>query len=330
MNGPMKSCCPPICAILLFLFSINLSPSIKAEEKDPFVKLDPPALAGRWDWTVTDGDTTYPSWLEVSLSGYRTLVGRYVGQFGSARPVSQIKFDAVTGAFRFGLPPQWEKRTSNIVFEGRLENDMLKGETTNDKGQTIQWQARRAPSMESSGRIRWGKRIKLFNGRDLSGWKTRHPELPNGWVVRKGLLTNATPGNDLMTEETFSDFKLRAEFRYPEGSNSGIYLRGRHEVQIEDNYGMTPDSHRIGGIYGFLAPHINASRKPGRWQDMEITLLGRLVTVKLNGKTVISEQVIPGITGGALESHEGQPGPILVQGDHGVVEFRRLDLIPAR
>ena len=98
---------------------------------------------------------------------------------------------------------------------------------------------------------------------------------------------------------------MRAEFRYPRGSNSGIYLRGRYEVQIEDNHGEEPDSHKIGGVYGFLTPCANAGKKAGEWQTLEVTLVGRAVTVILNGERIIDRQPIPGITGGALDSDEG-------------------------
>jgi hypothetical protein len=134
----------------------------------------------------------------------------------------------------------------------------------------------------------------------------------------------------LLTARKFTDFKLKAEFRYPKGSNSGIYLRGRYEVQIEDNFGHEPDSHEIGGIYGFLTPITNAAKQPGEWQTLEVTLVGRAVTVVLNGEQVIDRQAIPGITGGALDSDEGEPGPIMLQGDHGIVEFRNLALTPGQ
>ena len=313
--------------VILVLLSVTSS---WAQESDPFVKLDAPAITGRWDWKVTDGDMQYPSWMEVELSGYRTLVGSYVGQFGSARPIANIDFNAKTGEFRFTVPPQWERRTTEIVFEGKLEGDALRGETSNAEGKTIHFVAQRAPSLEREGKIKWGKKIKLFNGKDLNGWKLRHADLPNGWVVKKGLLVNAEPGNDILTEQTFGDFKLEAQFRYPEGSNSGIYLRGRHEVQIEDNYGMAINSHRVGGVYGFLTPRINAAKPAGKWQTLKITLIGRVVTIELNGEAVIERQVIPGITGGALDSDEGKPGPILVQGDHGPIEFRKLTLTPKK
>ena len=274
----------------------------RAADDAPFVKIDTPAITGPWDLKVTDGDLQYPSWLEVNHSGYRTLVGSYVGQFGSARPVANIDFNKETGEFRFELPPQWERRTNNIVFEGKFHGDSMDGVTTNDNGKVIHFKAQRAPSLERYGKIKWGKKIKLFNGKNLEGWKPRHSDLPNGWVVKEGLLVNAEPGNDILTDQTFGDFKLEAEFRYPEGSNSGIYLRGRHEVQIEDNYGMSTDSHYIGGVYGFLTPQVNAAKPAGQWQTMKITLVGRVVTVELNGKAVIERQIIPGITGGALNS----------------------------
>ena len=118
------------------------------------------------------------------------------------------------------------------------------------------------------------------------------------------------------------------EFRYPRQSNSGVYLRGRYEIQIEDSHGEEPDSHRIGGVYGFLTPSVNAAKEPGEWQTLEAVLVGRTVTVVLNGERIIDRQAIPGITGGALDSDEGSPGPIMLQGDHGQVEFRKLTLTP--
>ena len=69
-------------------------------------------------------------------------------------------------------------------------------------------------------------------------------------------------------------------------------------------------------------------RKAGEWQTVEVTLVGREVTVTLNGQRVIERQSIPGITGGALDSNEGEPGPILLQGDHGPIDFRKVTLTP--
>ena len=63
-------------------------------------------------------------------------------------------------------------------------------------------------------------------------------------------------------------------------------------------------------------------------QTLEVELAGRVVTVVLNGERVIDRQTIPGITGGALDSDEGVPGPVMLQGDHGPIEFRRVMVVP--
>jgi hypothetical protein len=299
--------------------------ALAAKEEKP-ARQGPPAVIGRWDITVQSPQGEYPSWLEVRQSGRSTLVGSFVGQFGSARPISRVDFE--NGRVRFSVPPQWEDRTDNLRFAGRLEGGVLRGETTDEKGARLMWTARRAPALKRTRPPKWGEPVELFNGKDLTGWMPRSSKIKNGWTVREGLLVNAVPGNDLVTERKFTDFKLHAEFRYPRGSNSGIYLRGRYEVQIEDNYGEEPDCHKIGGVYGFLTPSVNAARKPGAWQTMDITLVGRVVTVVFNGERVIDRQAIPGITGGALDNAEGAPGPILLQGDHGGIDFRRVTLTP--
>jgi hypothetical protein len=136
-------------------------------------------------------------------------------------------------------------------------------------------------------------------------------------------------GTNLVTTAKFTDFKLHVEVNCPQSGNSGIYLRGRYEVQVEDSDDPEPLSVHLGGIYGFLVPNENVSKGPDAWQAFDITLVGRRVTVVLNGKTIICDQTIPGITGGALDSDEGAPGPIYLQGDHGPVQYRNLVLTPA-
>jgi hypothetical protein len=123
---------------------------------------------------------------------------------------------------------------------------------------------------------------------------------------------------------------LHIEFRYPKESNSGVYLRGRYEVQVEDNKGKEPSSTYFGGVYGFLTPNEMAAKSAGEWQSYDITLIGRKVTVVANGKKIICDQNIPGITGGALDSNEGAAGPIMLQGDHGPIEYRNIIITPAK
>jgi hypothetical protein len=168
------------------------------------------------------------------------------------------------------------------------------------------------------------------NGRDLTGWVPRSAQHAGCWRVQDGVLTATPPCVDLVTQATFRDFRLHAELRFPPGSNSGVYLRGRYEVQIQDDAGKALDPLRMGGVYGFIAPAADAARAAGEWQTLDVELVGRRVTVALNGTTVIEAQEIPGITGGALDSDEGAPGPIMLQGDHGAIEFRNLTIASPR
>jgi hypothetical protein len=116
----------------------------------------------------------------------------------------------------------------------------------------------------------------------------------------------------------------------PAGSNSGVYLRGRYETQITDGYGLEPSLIDLGGIYGFIKPLELPAKKAGEWQSFDVTLVGRIVTVMLNGKTIIYKSEIPGITGGAIDSNESEPGPIMFQGDHGPIEFRNITIASAK
>lgn len=307
---------------------VALTIAASAIAQDRSSETDPTPLLGRWNLMVEGPDGAYPSWIEVRRSGFRTLVGSYIGQFGSARPIAEIKFDG-TG-FRFEIPPQWESSRANVIVEGRLEGSGLQGVVTDGNGGTLPWVANRAPSLERQGAPKLGDPINLLDGQDLAGWHVQLPKLKNGWQIRDGVLMNAEPGNNLVTNQKFSDFELSLEFRYPKGSNSGIYLRGRYEVQIEDNHGKEADSHHIGGVYGHLTPSLNAAKPAGEWQQIKIRLIGRVVSVELNGERIIDRQAIPGITGGALDSDEGTPGPLMLQGDHGPVEFRNIIVTPIK
>ena len=285
-------------------------------------------VLGHWDFVVTGTSGTYPSWLEVTSSGRDALVGRFVGQVGSARPISRVDFK--DGVLRFSIPHQWEQGNGDLSLEAKFEGDKLTGTIVNPNGERHAFTATRAPSMRRSAAPVWGEPITLFNGTDLTGWTTQGGGVSK-WAAVNGVLTNSANGTNLMTTRSFGDFKLHVEFRYAKGGNSGIYLRGRHEVQVEDSPEREwPASTQIGGVYGFLTPNENASTGPGEWQTYDITLIGRTVTVVLNGKNVITDQVIPGITGGALDSNEGAPGPILLQGDHTAVEYRNIRLTPAK
>jgi len=282
-------------------------------------------IIGRWDLTVQGTDRSYPSWVEVTLSGHKTLVGRFVAGGGSARPISKVTYD--NGAVRFSLPPQWEIEPTDVQVTATLANDKLTGTIVQPNGEKHSFTGVRAPTLRRSAAPVWGKPVVLFGGTEMNAWEAL-PGGENQWKVIGGLLTNTKSGANLATKQTFTDFKLHLEFRVPKGGNSGVYLRGRHEVQVEDSPLGEPSSTHLGGVYGFLVPNEQAHKGAGVWQTYDITLIGRRVTVVLNGKTIIADQTIPGITGGALDSNEGEPGPIYLQGDHTSVEFRNIRITP--
>ena len=286
------------------------------------------SVLGRWDLTVESPDGSYPSWLEIRLRTEWQLMGSFVGRFGSARHIAAIDYD--NGKLEFRLPVQYEQNPDDLRFVGALNGDRLEGTTVDSSGQTLAWSAVRAPSLERQHAPKWGESLELWNGRDLEGWQPRSDEQPGCWSVADNLLVATPPCVDLISERSFEDFRLHVEFKYPEGSNSGLYLRGRYELQIQDDMGKTLDPLRIGAVYGFLTPTANAARAANEWQVYDITLIGRRITVVLNGRTIVRDQVVPGITGGALDSNEGLPGPLMLQGDHDQISFRQITLTPAQ
>lgn len=294
------------------------------------VELDPEkgaSLVGRWDLTVDENGHEAASWLEVEVSGFETLVGRFVGSGGSARPISQIAFDK--SQFEFAIPPQWEKSNNNLVLKGQLHKDHISGMLTYPSGKTFSFKGYRAPYLNERKTPIWGEKIQLFNGKNLEGWHQVGNK--KQWYVKDGVLISPESGSNLLSAQKFKDFKLHVEFKYQKGSNSGVYLRGRYEVQIIDNPANAyPSSHLFAGLYGFIAPNEMAVKGPDEWQSYDITLIGRLLTVVANGKTVICNTEIPGITGGALDSKEGEVGPIYFQGDHGPIMFRNITITPAK
>ena len=177
-----------------------------------------------------------------------------------------------------------------------------------------------------------GKWVKMFDGKTLNGWHLRDPKAKNGWAVVNGELAVVEPkGNaDLVSEKTFQDMKLHLEFNVDKHSNSGAYLRGRYEVQILDNPDkkMALDSHGCGAIYSRLAPKVDAAKAAGEWQTLDVTFVGRHVSVVLNGTEIVNGTV-EGVTGGAINPWEDEPGPLMLQGDHGKVRFRNVVVTPA-
>ena len=170
----------------------------------------------------------------------------------------------------------------------------------------------------------------LFNGKDLTGWKLRNPGGHNSWsVLPGGILKNTVEkdvhGTDLVTEQKFWNFTVRYEFMTPDGSNSGFYLRGRHEIQVLGDYkdGKATQTGN-GSIYNFKAPDKFVTKPGGEWQSVEATMIGNRITVIMNGVKIHDNVVCDRPTGAEIDGKVNEPGPIFLQGDHGTVSFRNI------
>ena len=286
------------------------------------------ALLGRWDLTLKSADHVYPSWLELRQENGK-LTAQMVGRWGNARPLPKVEFS--DGQLTFVSPKEEEDLPVDMVFVGKLNGKILEGSVTGPKDGPWTWSGVRAPTLDRKGTPKWGKPVSLFNGKDLTGWKMTDPNAKAVWTVENGTLVSPGHGPEIINDLKFQDFKLHIEFNCGAKANSGVYLRGRYEVQVEDNSIQEPPSHHTGGVYGFITPKPEMPRKPGEWQSFDITLVGRTITVVQNGTTIIDKQEIPGITGGALDSHEELPGPIYLQGsEDNHVAYRNIVVTPTK
>lgn len=169
----------------------------------------------------------------------------------------------------------------------------------------------------------------LFNGKDLKGWQNaRAPKAENKWTVEDGLLTNTATGhdgNDIATVDTFKDFELKIEYKTVKEGNSGVYLRGRVELQVFDSYGKDPATKTDdGAIYDQFPPKVNATKPAGEWNTLEVSYVGDQVTAKLNGQVIHDKQQVTHVTGSALRGKVNEPGPLMLQGNHGKVWYRNI------
>lgn len=307
-----------ICAAIALVFVLTGSYAQAADSAKSFL--------GRWDLTLKSSTRDYPSWLEVRLEDGQ-LKAVYVGRWGNARPLPTV--EVANGVLTFVSPKEEEDSKADLVFEGKVTGKTLSGTVNGPDGATWQWTGEKAPALKKTGTPKWGKPVTLFNGKDLSGWKM-DKEGPPFWTVKDGTLVTPGNGPELVSDAKFQDFKLHIEFNCGQNSNSGVYLRGRYELQVETESEAEPPSHHTGGVYGFLAPSPELPRTPDVWQTYDITLVGRQLTVVQNGQTVIDNKEIPGITGGAVNSQEGLPGPIYLQGgEKGHVAYRNIIITPA-
>ena len=325
-------------ALILMLSIPNVSKAVDSAK--PFL--------GRWALFLPGG----AGWLGVQqMDGYLDASLLWYG--GSVEPVTSVYMEGetlvVTRTRNYvrttdasGAPTR--THTANTLFRFTFYGDQLVGEEINpekDGSSTVmRFTGRKIPDVPAApdlSKLIYGKPIKLLNGKDMTGWKLLEENKVSGWSIVDGELVNdpvqkegqphKSYGN-ICTVDKFEDFNLKLQVNVPAGSNSGVYLRGIYEIQVLDSYGKPLDPHNMGALYSRITPSESAEKPAGTWQDLDITLCDRHVTVILNGKSIINNQPVLGCTGGAITPDEFISGPIYLQGDHGKVSFRNIEIKP--
>jgi hypothetical protein len=284
-------------------------------------------LFGKWDITGVAPNTNYVYWLEVKEADGK-LTATFLNRGGSVLPVSSIKLEGNELVFS---PAGGRPNAPVAVHRAHVEDGRLLGMMTLGE-QEVAWIGVRPPmwkdNYNANARHKFGAPVVLFDGKSLEQWTPQVQSKPLGWNLVEGVMTNDVHGNNLVSRHRFQDFKIHCEYKVEDKGNSGIYLRGRYELQVLGDFGKEPESHGHMALYSRVAPKVNASLPGGQWQTMEAVIVGNRVSVTLNGKKVHDNILIDGITGGALDSAEGEPGPIMIQGDHEKVWFRKVVVTP--
>lgn len=282
---------------------------------------------GKWDITGVGQYSNQVYWLEVKMEDGK-LSGYFLNRSGSVLKLPEIKIENNQLIFSPASRPNAPKQLHRAkVQEGHLLGMLTIGE------QEIPWQGERAPvwgKSDTNAKHKFGSPVALFDGRSMEHWQGQVKDKELGWSIVDGAMTNQPHANNLVSHHQFENFKIHCEYKVEPKSNSGIYLRGRYELQVLDDAGKEPEIHSHMSLYSRVAPKVNASLPVGQWQMMEAIIVGNRLSVWLNGKKVHDNITIDGITGGALNSNEAAPGPIMLQGDHEKIWYRKVIVTPIR
>jgi len=302
---------------------------------------------GKWNMTGTGQDSGNVYWLEVKDEGGK-LTAMFLNRSGNPVPLAVVKVENGELVFqaggRGGAP-------SGPEYRAHLENGKLIGHHSVTVGgggagrsadpnappppppttRVVNWVGVRPPAWpaaNANGQHTYAKPVVLFDGTSLDafGGQSANPL----WTIENGVVTNGDHANNLLSKEKFMNFKIEAEYKLAEKSNSGIYLRGRYELQVLDDLTDTTTRADLShmAIYGRTPPMVKASKAAGEWQAMDAVIVANRVTVNLNGKRVHDNAIIEGVTGGTLDNDELSPGPIMIQGDHSKVWLRKVVVTP--
>jgi hypothetical protein len=287
--------------------ALLLLPGLVPAASSPFL--------GRWDFNIkTPGRDVGANWLGVTDKGGALEIW-FQPAGGNVYQVKDFKTDGKHLSLTLNPKLSWDLEAAGDKLTG--------SQKAGDKTQAIE--GVRAPELKRAEPKAWSTSEPLFDGKDLNGWEPIGDPAKSHWKAEDGMLVNTEHGANLRTTRKFRDFKVHFEVNCPDGANSGFYLRGRYETQLEyEPLGHNPPERRIGSIYGRITPK-DMPRTPGQWETFDITLVGRTVTIVRNGVTTVDHKEIEGITGGALDANEAEPGPFYIQGDHtGGLKFRNI------
>ena len=234
--------------LCLSILATSLAATAAAQDVKEFL--------GRWDMTITPATgRPYPQWMELTDNGGK-IEGRVQPRGGAWHPIAGAHMES--GKLIVDVGPagpsamSWELTSPSA---GKLTGIEKHG----DAADGIALAGVKAPSLDRPMPKEWTKPRALFDGKDLAGWEPIGNVDNNKWVARNGELVNDNPevpgqrahgAANIMTTEKFQDFKLHIEVNCPEGGNSGIYLRGRYELQVGTEGGKLP-SHEMGAIYSY-------------------------------------------------------------------------------
>jgi hypothetical protein len=308
-----------------------LATTVHAQQRNPFL--------GRWNLTGTGADAAWVGWLEITQDGDQ-LRGSFLNRGGAPATLTAAKVEGseliFEGAARRGGPgPTGRGHMSGV----RMMLVVTSPATANTPARMIELVGVPAPQFSASdanGIHTFGTPVELFDGKSLDAFTLANPDKP--WSIVDGLATNTAPtdsgtgravrGSNLISKQKFWNYRLHAEYKLDEGSHSGIYWRGRYEMQVVGDMGQPVSTTSHMSVYGRVAPLVNASIPDNEWNVMDGVIVGNRITVTLNGKKVHDNSTLPGITGNALDANELDPGPVQLVGDDGKLWYRRVTVTP--
>ena len=348
--------------VTAFALLLGASAVVIGQQQNPFV--------GRWNLRGTGPDTDKVYWLEVTQNGdklegrflnrsahatplawVRVEGNELVFQYGRGEGTPESPVEACGPIYRAraeggklighhtpgpcALPPRGRANAPAAgATPAPAPTPAPPTATAKPPAAEIHWVGTRQPTWPASnanGKHSFGKPVVLVGpGVGLEVWGGQTAEKAAGWKVADGVLVNEPPTYNPISKEKFKDFKIDVEFKLDEGQNSGLYLRGRYELQMALGQGSALTAGRQGlmAIYGWKAADVYAGKPAGEWQTLEAIVVGNHLTATLNGQKIHDNALLPAMTGGALDNDELAPGPIMIQGDHSRVAIRKMVVTP--